>query len=399
MASFQDREDELALILGAQDTPFLLNFYGEAGIGKSRLLTEARRRILEANRRACVIYVDLNGVPGERAARPEFFLREVARAARDHVRGVWQDVNQVAANITRQLTELSDSLDAVYLMVDTTEAVQEDMDFWRWLEARIVSPLFTKSQVRQVFAGRLPVPWRRYEVRRAVRLEPLKPLPKEEAALNLLTEVLARYNPRLDEKQRQEAAACLHGLSFGHPRLSEELAQYAAPGLPEALVNMSGLECTLGQEVVEPLINDYLFEGVETPWPDMLRWASILDHFDALILRRYLAKADPELIQDHPDDFFVQGIADMRIGHALIVWNDEIGEYELQGTVRRILRRNFEILEPHKIQRAHEAASAMFDEIAAEYPSGSERALNYQARAGSFQTSDESDAQAEEEVS
>lgn len=382
---FKDREEEIGLIISAVAEAPLLDIYGVAGIGKSRLIEEAGLRLRDREPQAVLIQVDLVDLPPDPPGRPEAFLRSLIAQEPTRLQGAWQNTEQVAAEVVVQLNDIASKLTPatpIYLFVDTTEVVQEDMDFWTWMENNLVGPLVVTGQVQQVFAGRTPVPWRRFEVRRAVKLLSLGPLPPEEAARELIVEILKLRNPNLLPEVIQQAVPLLTDLSFGHPRLSEDLIEYAASRLPQALQQPEAFQRELSQEIVVPFADSYLFEDIPAPWPEILRWASVLRQFDPLLLRRYLTKVDKSLVADKQDYFFVQGLAMLRIRYATI-WHAGEGTV-VHGILRDILRRNLQILRPDDFRQACQAAAAVYDELADEFPSESEEANRYRNEAEQY---------------
>jgi hypothetical protein len=368
------------------DAP-LINVYGVAGIGKSRLLREVDLQFQKRKPQAVLIKVDLADLPPDPSARPEAFLRSLVAQGSTRLRGTRQNTEQVAAEIVVQLNDIASKATPetpVCLSVDTTEVVQEDMNFWSWMENNVVGPLAVASKVRQVFAGRVPVPWRRFEVRRSVRLLSLGPLPPEKMGQDLIAEVLQLKNPDLPPERVEQTLPLLSDLSFGHPLLSEELATYAASRLPQALQRPAAFQHELSQQVVAPFADSYLFEDIPAPWPEILRWACVLRQFDPLLLGRYLKKLDESLISGRQDYFFVQGLAMLRIRYATI-WHAGEGTV-VHGVLRDILRRNLQILRPDDFQQACQAAAAVYDELANEFPPESAEANRYHHEAEQYKS-------------
>jgi hypothetical protein len=393
---FKDRDEEINSIMSSVSDAPLLDIYGVAGIGKSRLIEEAGLQLRDREPQAVLIQVDLMDLPPDPPGRPEAFLRSLIAQEPTRLQGAWQNTEQVAAEVVVQLNDIASRLTPaapVYLFVDTTEVVQEDMGFWSWMENNLVSPLVVTGQVRQVFAGRIPVPWRRFEVRRAVKLLSLGPLPQEEAARELIIEILQK-DPNLSPKDIQKAAYLLTELSFGHPRLSEELATYGTSHLPQALQQPEAFQRELSEQVVVPFVDSYLFEDIPAPWPEILKWASVLHQFDPLLLRRYLIKVDESLVADKQDYFFVQGLAMLRIRYATI-WHAGEGTV-VHGILRDILRRNLQILRPDDFRRACQAAADVYDELADEFPSDSEEASRYRDEAEQYRSESQNRGSREE---
>jgi hypothetical protein len=382
---FKDRNEEINTVISVMTDAPLLNTYGVAGIGKSRLLSEVSLRLRRQELQAVLIHVDLADLPSDPSERPEAFLKSLIAQEPTRLRGTWQNAEQVAAEVVIQLNDIASRLTSktsVCLFVDTTEHVQQDMKFWSWMENNLIGPLVTTGEVRQVFAGRVPVPWRRFEVRRAVRLLSLGPLSPEEAIRELVVEVLKLKNPDLLPEDIRQATTLITDLSLGHPLLSEELAAYAASRLPQALQQPDTFQRELSERVVSPFADSYLFESIPAPWPEILKWASVLHQFDPLLLRRYLESLDDSLVIGKQDYFFVQGLAMLRIRYATI-WHAG-GGTTVHGVLRDILKRNLQILRPDDFRRACQAAASVYYTLADEFPLESEEANRYRSEAEQY---------------
>jgi hypothetical protein len=372
--TFQNREEELDIWLSGREPPRLLNLYGEAGIGKSRLLQEATRRLRRGP--ALVLFVDLAALPVRTAVRPEVLLRALVDQAGGLLRGFWRSPEQVAAEVVLQLSSLADTR-PVYLFCDTTEAVQDDNVFWNWLEANLAGPLAVEGRVYQVYAGRVRAPWRRIEVRRFLqpcRLEPLPSITKESREPPIRELAAEVFRMAAPEGQPAHLAADLTArLAFGHPQLAQEIARYLGE---QARVgrDLHGLELEkeVAEKVVDPFIEDLLFKGIQDEWKKLLRQASVLDWFDATVLETYLERVGLPLPVDWAA-FFIRGMAELSRRYAVVEWDEQVGDYRLSGTVRDIVRCQLQTANPAGYQAALEAAAQAFEKIAEEYFSADEK--------------------------
>ena len=141
-------------------------------------------------------------------------------------------------------------------------------------------------------------------------------------------------------------------LSYGLPRLIETLVQTVLDNRDLQILTADELTAQLAGKVRE-FIKSELFKGIPEPWPDILNWASVPKHFDALSLRRCLQKADPSLDAGKEDYFYIQGIQDLRLRYTLVS-SDQNGN-RLSGVLRDIVRTSFQLTEPEKFQRAEKA--------------------------------------------
>lgn len=391
-ATFQNRKWELDQLCLDTDEAILLNIYGEGGIGKSSLLREAEQRLHTENSPTLVLFVDFREL---QTSQPEALLRAIIAQAPDQLSVTGQNVEQVAGQIVAQLSILTEHK-RVYLMFDTTELFQEEMDFWRWLETNLIGPLAVEGRVRQIFAGRVPAPWRRVEVRRILKLLPLEPLATDYAARDFVREVLQKNNPKLkgtekDKAKVEKAVTLVLEFSFGHPLLSEKLAAYIAIHWPAAVSDKYQFKVDLCREIVKPFIEQVFFGEIKPPWIEILWWISVLDWFDATILQRYLALVEPELTKDQPDYFFIQGISRLRL-HYTIIWREERGD-RLHGVAGKIVRHCLEVLEPERYRRAYQAAAKTLEALAGEFPKEYPEFEQYRLEAAAYRQRVKQEAQ------
>jgi hypothetical protein len=382
MPDFQDRQPALNLICTDVDQPALLNVYGESGIGKSRLLDEASQRLRANSPPAIVLHIDLEPlVELNQTKQQQQVLQVLIQQAEDWLSGYWQTTDRVASEIVVQLNRLARNK-KVFLMFDTTEVFQEDMAFWQWMEENLVGPLVNEGNIRQVFAGRIPVPWRRVEVRRAVKLLPLEPLPIKDDARKLVQEILQENNSvfQADNSKTEDATQVVLEFSLGHPYLSEKLAAYVAQHWPPPDLNEFKRE--LCKEIVEPLIDQEFFKNIVPPWDKILWWASILDWFDETVLQQYLKRIDEDLIKGKPDFFFIKGISRLRIQNT-VVWRGEQGD-RLHGVIGDIVRHCLEVMRPDDYRTACLKAAETMEALAGEFPDNDPDAEQYFGEANTY---------------
>ena len=379
MIEFQDRKEVLAELCAPVSEGALINVFGETGIGKSRVLQETERRLRADSPSALVLRIDLAKFK-DASDRPTAVLRALIDQAEGRVSGIWQDTEQVAAVIVAQLG-VAAAHTPVYLMFDTTEALQADGEFWAWLHKHLAEPLVVDGRVKQIYAGRIPIRWQRFELRRAVKLLPLEPLAPKEASRTLVKLALLQAGAEFEsEEVRQEAIDLILEFSFGHPLLSEKLAAYVAQHRPEK-ESLSSFQQELCRQVIRPFIEQSLFEDIEPLWKKILWWASVLDWFDPTILQQYLTRVMPEL-EEKPDYFFIREVARLRT-HNTVVWRERRGD-RLHGLIRDIVRQCLKTAEPERYRRACLAAAETFQKIAAEFPEGEEYAQQFKDEAENY---------------
>jgi len=362
MAEFQDREEVLAELCAPASQSLLVNVFGETGIGKSRVLLETAHKLERDGPSALVLQIDIEKL-ADADDRPTAVLRALIDQAEGRVSGIWQSVEQVAAVIVGQLGVLAVHT-PVYLMFDTTEVLQEDSAFWDWLHQNLTEPLVVDGRVKQIYAGRIPVAWRRFELRRAVKLLPLGPITPVAASRALVEQALLQRNSALqDVETLSQAIDMVLEFSFGHPRLSEKLAAYVANRWPPTQPLVQFKEKLCNQEVA-PFVRQSLFQDIESPWDEILWWASVLDWFDPTILQQYIERVMPEM-QGKPDYFFIREIAHLRT-HNTVVWREQRGD-RLHGLIQNIVRQCLKTMDVERYKRACLAAAETFESIATEF--------------------------------
>jgi hypothetical protein len=372
MTTFQNREKEIIRICTASEQTPLLNIFGEAGIGKSRLLNEAAVRLRSKSPPTVVLEInlgELDDIDGDE--RTDTVLRILSHQA------TWlsvsrQNRDQAAARMVMELSDRGDDI-PLFLLFDNSDAVQEDTEFWRWMEKNLIGPLVVEGEVQIVFAGRVPAPWRRIEVRRVLKLVRLHPLSHADAARDLIEEVLLQHRAELEGDELQAAIRLALEFSFGHPMLSEQLATHIAQWWSPAEAGTFGPR--LCNEIVKPFIEDYFFDDIDPTWQEILWWASVLEWFDPTVLQRFLLHVAPELVKDQSDFFFVQGITRLRMCNT-VIWRESTGD-RLHGVIGPIVRHCLQVVNPDRYRKACRAAAQTFRQLAAEFHEESPEARQY----------------------
>lgn len=361
-STFCDRDEPIRAICDLT-TNALLNVYGEAGIGKSRLLQEAKLNLERDAPSTLVLIIDIEPLGQTATDRPAALLQALIHQAEGKLKSSGQNNEQTAESIVSQLNELA-AHTSVYLMFDTTEVLQDDAEFWDWLHLYITEPLVIEGKVKQIYAGRIPVPWRRFELRRAVRLLPLGPITPEETIKAWIIEVLQQTNPMIQGPEMLDQLADLVlDFSFGHPLLSKELALYIARHWPISQP-FEQFRKTLCEQRIVTFVNSDLFQGIDSLWREILWWISVLDWFDSTILQQYIKRVMPEL-EEKPDYFFIREVARLRT-HNRVVWQEQQGE-RLHGLIKNIVRQCLKTVDKDRYERACLAAAETFQSIAAEF--------------------------------
>jgi hypothetical protein len=378
---FQNRESELRELLKLPCMVPMVTVYGEAGIGKTRLLRETIQQLQHQNPNTVVLWIDGSDLVHTAQASHEALLHVLITQAKKHlsIDPMWTTVDQGASKIVQQLNKLGNRI-PVFLMFDNTEALQDNRDFWRWLERHIVGPLVVEGLVKLIFAGRIPPPWRRIEIRRALDLLQLASLQSKEARDALIREVLTQEGSALDEHFLDQSTNLVNKFAFGHPRLSEKIAEYIATHRPESFD--TAFQQQVCREVIKPFINKVFFAGIESPWTEWLWPMSVLDWFDTTILQAYLGRLFPKDVKNKPDYYFIQEIGNLRMNQR-VLWREAQGDC-LYGVIGDIIAQCLKTLDPDEYKRAQQAAQSTFQAIATQFEDDPEAQQEYKAQARAY---------------
>jgi hypothetical protein len=365
--TFRNRTESLRYIVYDKEIP-ILNIYGESGIGKTSLLKEGIKQIKEVQQsaRPLIIDIDLKAFAGmeNTTLKKEKILEILLAQSEDLISQVrTKNYEQAAGEVVAKLLMSSRP---VYIFLDTTETIQEDTAFWAWLEEYLLGPMVIHGEykIKQIFAGRMPAPFQRHEIRRAFRLHRLYPLEIEEAR-KIIEEILTSSKPDIAPSEQVHLMEFILGFSFGHPGLTIKLAEYLAPRLP--LEISPDLKKQVCEEVIDRYIKDELLGGIDTEWSQILRLASILDWFDPYILRKYTDKLLPEIAANKTEAFYTQGVARMRRQKS-VIWSEQKGD-RLHGIIRDIIRRymqvesEFQPPEENLYRKANQVALSIMTEL------------------------------------
>jgi hypothetical protein len=386
---FQNRDKLLNNLLAErQEEQFhLWNIYGEAGLGKSRLLRELRAR---TRRGSIALLVDLAALPAEPSAKPDALLSALLAEISDHTSHlpVKADFKQRSGMVIATLIELSNQ-QQVFLLFDTTELHQDDRSFWNWLEEYVARPLITQGSARLIFAGRVPVPFGLPEIRNHIHLEHLDELDQASDARQLVWEALYAGKKEYSDEDLQKSADLVLSLSFGHPGLTEKLAEFLAQ--KDELDFSPALRLEACDRILLRFISEEVIKSMqETPWGGLLWWVSVLDIFDLDILRTYFGCVHDQLadatdegseglseqaqdtfremrqaiqkVKEEKDGFYIKGISDLRLRYA-IAWREGVS-YRLLGILRDIVRGCFKQLWSEDYRRGLQAAVQTMDALA-----------------------------------
>ncbi len=385
---FIDRKTELDWLASAGAG--LLTIHGETGVGKTRLLEECQRRWQEPGGACRVILVDLREACGGKSQKAEALLRAIIGQAPELFSGVWTSPEQAAGLVVSQLAaraqQCPEEQACVILIFDTAEELQNERDVWDWLEQNLVRPLVLARNIKVIFSGRTPIKWLDFEVRRHAgppfRLEPLKWEEPGGPARELALALIEQGGEVFTGAAKQELVRVILDLSFGHPRLIEELVDFIHRR-PDRLA-MPDLYWQLSQEVVQKFIEEQIFKAIPGDWRYLLWWMSVLDYFDSILLKIYLNLAVPDAVRGQPEAYFLKGIR-MLHERSLVIWKEGQGE-QFQGVVGKIIRKCFSITRKEHYVAANKAAAEAYRALVKDYLVDEEELKrNYHAQADAYE--------------
>jgi hypothetical protein len=253
-----------------------------------------------------------------------------------------------------------------------------------------------KGRVRMIFAGRVPAPWRDYDVRRLNQIHRLDPLSTQDdlerqgAARDLIRNVLRQSGSIVPDADIRLLTELILKFSYGHPGLSEKLASWVVePGVgrwPAPDINQFRKSIAEGR--IKEYIDSFLFKDIDADWRLILRWAGILNWFDAAVLCQYLealvvAGVIPRCAYlDNWDSFFVPGIDRLRLQDAAVVWARD--GYRLYGVTREIVRQCLKVSDPVGFRRASRCAGQVIRTVASEFAPDEEGFVRYTREAEAY---------------
>jgi hypothetical protein len=233
------------------------------------------------------------------------------------------------------------------LLFDTTEMA--DAVVLEWLETEVFNPLIRPGKVLIVVAGRSVVRWKRFEVRRRVRLHRLQPFDEESTR-----EQLPQYT---------KLAGNIVRLTFGHPlgnvTVSRELALLADRAPLDARTFESHRE-RLMAELMEELIEKQIMAGVAPDLRRAFRVIAVLRQFDVNTLRYLLGSFLKEDYADRSGVYYLNMVGRM-VETSLVEWDKNRKGYALDYTVRRMLALNLQLTNPSEYVSINEAAVTLYE--------------------------------------
>jgi hypothetical protein len=231
--------------------------------------------------------------------------------------------------------------DPVVFLFDTTDQVHPGV--LAFLEEEVISPLTQKGRCIFIFAGRAPIHWRRFEVRRRVRTERLKPFDPESIEDQLEHARIATDDIKQLSNQIYHLTG---GLPYGNFVVSRRLKDLVTEGESLDLKTFKGHEPGLLDYLVDKVMEDYVFRGIDERYKEACYVLALVRQFDVIMLRRLLSKFVPAF-KDFPRNAY-GGLLGKLNSTYLIEWDDTRKGYSVDPTLRRILSQFVRLRHPDR---------------------------------------------------
>lgn len=231
--------------------------------------------------------------------------------------------------------------DPVVFLFDTTDRVHPSV--LAFLEKEAVSPLTQKGRCIFIFAGRAPIHWRRFEVRRRVRTERLKPFDPESIEDQLAHALVTTENMKQLSNQIYHLTG---GLPYGNFVISRRLNELAAKGESLDLKTFQGHKPELLDALIKDVMDHYVFRGIDQRYREACYVLALVRQFDLIMLRRLLSNFVPAF-EGHPRNAY-GGLLGKLNATYLIEWDDTRKGYSVDSTLRRILSQSIRLRNPER---------------------------------------------------
>lgn len=405
-ATFLDREQQRKKIVNALDdlskngAPLkVLEFYGIGGLGKSRILDEAKSQCRERNLPFAGVDLMVSNRDASGFGDIDLLLRicdqldhafpriSEARAVLASIARVWsKPQDESGANDFSQASELnfsstiaefrvrlSEALagQPLILLLDSTEQCPDTI--FDWLGTDLLRPLldfentfvlmFLGGRGARVGESRWPTALKRST--HSFRLDPLD--------FKRTTEQIGNLPP---EGQYRAAAEEIFAISNGHPYSTEAIVHHLHT--LEVQVDVVGVERQrLAHRLYDEVIQQYILADADEWVLPFIEIACIPRRFEAAILKGLLPRFRPEIVDNEPIQWYLARLADLQERPLHLV---HLGKgrpvYELEPTLRKLLHTALVILSPDEVVILHQEMANIWerqlvDTIAPAAPSAS----------------------------
>ncbi len=241
--------------------------------------------------------------------------------------------------------------DPVVLLFDETEFA--DQDLVTWLEEWVLNPLIQNGKCLIVWAGRRPQRWKRFEVRRRLRCQELKPFDNDD------TVKLFKKNSTFPLEKFSEP---VRRLTLGHPFADvvalRQLDYLAKEGKIPPLDQFSSIETNLIDGLVQEFVEAYAFKYVSNELATACRMLALVRQFDVIMLREILTKTLPSFAKYQREEF--GGVLSSLRATQLVWWDDRRKGYALDHTLRHILGENIRRHQPDLYAQVNQIAIEIY---------------------------------------
>jgi hypothetical protein len=244
----------------------------------------------------------------------------------------------------------------VMLLFDNSEELP--VETFDWLEYEVFSPLVQTDRILLVVAGRSPVRWKRFEVRRRVLLRKLHPPEEHEELVKQQAPSWSQLAPNIIK------------LTFGYPWGNQAVVKALEQlGRPQAIepADFEQYRPDLLRRLTTEVIENRLLTDVAPELRRAFRVIAPLRQFDVTTLRAVLPEFAPDQFEGRSSNYFLL-MLNRLVDTALVEWSAERKAYVLDDTVRRILALDLENRDPDLSLRIHQRAADLFRQWLEEVP-------------------------------
>ena len=242
------------------------------------------------------------------------------------------------------------------LLFDNSEELP--VEAFDWLEYEVFSPLVQTDRIMLAVAGRRPVRWKRFEVRRRVLLRKLHPPEKHE-------ELVKQQAPSWS-RLADNIIKLTFGYPWGNQAVVEALEQLGKPQAIEP-ADFERYRPELLRRLTTEVVEDRLLADVA---PDLRRAFHIiapLRQFDVTTLRAVLPEFAPNQFEGRGGNYFLL-MLNRLVDTALVEWSAKRKAYVLDDTLRRILALDLETRDAELSLRIHQRAAELYRRWLEEVP-------------------------------
>jgi hypothetical protein len=392
---FTNREEELGAVAyrleilhgGGGVFQCVVNFYGIPGIGKTRLLVEILHRAQTGSwsgRQFAPTPSALTDLAGEHVflypdrGGPEVLahqMRQLEQQTKQHDaqffkalktfrafeapspydEEAWYTFRQEAKRVADAFSlyvyrHAKQQRQPVMLLFDNSEKLP--VEAFDWLEYEVFSPLVQTDRILLVVAGRSPVRWKRFEIRRRVLLHKLDLLPPKER------EQLVIQQAPSWERLAPNIVKLTFGYPWGNQTIVEALEQLGKPQVIEP-DDFEQYRPELLRRLTTEVVESRLLEDIAPDLRCAFHIIAPLRQFDVTTLRAVLPEFAPDQFGERGGNYFLM-MLNRLVDTALVEWSAKRKAYVLDDTLRRILALDLETQDADLSQCIHQRGAELY---------------------------------------